>query len=114
MAGAKYYIYRNLKTKGFSVRYKGRVIEHIISAVATGVTFVVNRAGRQKAIRTKQRNVHAFVACSKYTPVHSVNVSDLCVVSYNPFKADYFESNGTMVYEATQVVLHAGKCYILE
>lgn len=58
---AKFYIYRNLHVKGhFSIRYKGKVVDHCKSMYANNVQFKVNEKGHQKAIKEKVRNVHAF------------------------------------------------------
>lgn len=56
-------IYRNLNRKGqvYSVWQKGFVVAHMKEFVLRDVTFVVNKSGKERAIRTKTRNVHAFI-----------------------------------------------------
>jgi len=54
-------IYFNLHKRVFSVRHKGRVIEHVKSAIVRRPKFVVQAAGRAKVLREKKKNVHAFV-----------------------------------------------------
>ena len=63
---AKYYIYRNLRTGGFSVRHRGLVIDRLNTFVAEDVEFKVNEKGRQQVIKDHQKNVHAFVVADKY------------------------------------------------
>jgi hypothetical protein len=58
--------YYNLHKHVFSVRAlegpdKGRVIGHCNRVLLKGVSFVVQKAGREKVLRTGQKNVHAFV-----------------------------------------------------
>jgi hypothetical protein len=58
--------YYNLKTKTPSVRAlegndKGRVISHPTLVAIRDASFVVQEDGRQRVIREKQKNVHAFV-----------------------------------------------------
>jgi hypothetical protein len=47
---ARYYIYRNLHTNTWSVKHKGKVIDHPANIVAYGCYFVVHDAGRLKVI----------------------------------------------------------------
>lgn len=64
----KCFIYRNLNRKGhkYSFKalegpYKGRVVAHAEAFVAKDVEFRVSQAGWRRAIREKQRNVHAGI-----------------------------------------------------
>jgi hypothetical protein len=59
-------VYFNLRRRLFSVKAlegprKGRVIAHSEIVTLTGVTFKVSEAGRQRVLRERQKNVHAFV-----------------------------------------------------
>ena len=53
--------YWNLHKDVFSVRVKGRVVQHIRSAFVRNVTFAVQPAGRAKVLLEQRKNVHAFV-----------------------------------------------------
>ena len=89
---AKYYIYRNLHTGGFSIKYRGRVISRPMQFIATNVTFKVNESGRQRVIKEKQKNVHAY-ATTLSEPVilkYDIRVNSNNEVSYNPYKTNYF------------------------
>lgn len=113
MSAAKYYIYRNLHTGGFSVKYRGIVVERATDIVAENVTFKVNEIGRQRVIREKSKNVHAYVVCDKYKVVKS-NVDNLQVITYNPYKLDTFTCNKNPITSAKKTALSSGKCYLLE
>ena len=63
-------VYWNLRKNCYSVRdcSTGRVVEHTNSLWIRRPEFVVRRAGREKVLRDKQKNVHAFVrGCLLYT-----------------------------------------------
>ena len=54
-------VYYNLHKNVFSVRHKGRVIQHTKMAVIKDAEYVVRPAGRAKVLREGKKNVHAFV-----------------------------------------------------
>ena len=55
--------YRCLNRKGFvfSIRQEGRVVGHTNSIILKNCTLIVNKSGKRKCLKEKQRNVHAFV-----------------------------------------------------
>ncbi|MCK6512819.1 hypothetical protein L6R29_23065 [Myxococcota bacterium] len=69
--GAAYCLYRNLHTGGWSLRFKGKVIEHLSAdqaVIFNGVVFPrVEQAGKKRAMAENQRNVHAYL-CSHDPP----------------------------------------------
>jgi len=109
---AKYFIYRNLRTKGFSVRHHGRVIDRLDELTASNVTFKVNQAGRRTATREGVRNVHAFVVAEHYSPSQCTPPGVACV-RYNPFKQSTFEVDGEPIHSAALAYFHGGRCYVL-
>jgi len=111
---AKYYIYRNLHTGGFSVRYKGEVIDRPNVFGADGVTFKVNEGGRQRVIKEKKKNVHAFVVADKYSEFCHAPVDGTSLITYNPYVADYFTCEGNRIDSAKEVTFFHGKCYLIE
>lgn len=114
---AKYHIYRNLHTGGFSVKYKGKVIDRDNFFIAEGITFKVNKGGRQSVIRQQQKNVHAYVVCDKYMFAANKDleqVDRLPTITYNPYVADYFTCDNKKIENATAVLFCEGKCYLLE
>lgn len=62
---AAFCVYRNLHTGGWSVRYRGRVIEHLPSEKAVVFDSMVfsriEEAGKKRAMEEQQRNVHAYL-----------------------------------------------------
>jgi len=82
---AKYYIYRNLHTNTFSVRYKGLVIAHPYSFIAENVTFKVNEKGRQRVVKERRKNVHAFIVCDSWKDTSLFKVMIANKVEYNPY-----------------------------
>lgn len=112
---AKFYIYRNLRTKGFSVKKHGLVVDRSNSFEAEMVSFKVSEQGRQRVIKNKHKDVHAFVVTDKYiyTSMHQ-QVDKLLEITYNPYKGPYFMCNGSPITQANKVLFKDGKCYLLD
>ena len=82
-------IYKNLHNGLFSVKQGGLVVAHVASVTLTSVTLKVSEAGRQRVLRDKQKNVHAFVVGmikDINKPCDQVGAR----LSYNPYKAACF------------------------
>ena len=54
-------VYWNLHKEMFSVRHKGKVIAHVACINVKDAKFVVQKAGRERVLREKKKNVHAFI-----------------------------------------------------
>src|SRR5574343_1925883 len=80
--------YRNLHKKCYSVMYKGRVIKHLTNFCLKNAKFVVRESGRQRVIREKRKNVHAFVVGELVEDATGVTVGNR--ISYNPYEQNYF------------------------
>ena len=94
-------VYRNLHLDCWSVRdfdskspKYNRVIEHVTELCLEEVTFIVSQAGRERVLKEKRKNVHAFV---QGTPTLTLNLDSGSypemidkVVSYNPYKHGQF------------------------
>ena len=83
-------VYRNLHKNCWSVRDNktGRVIDHVDDIHLENTTLVVRPAGREKVLREKRKNVHAFI---KGTPSICSNGHYMCSyifdrVVYNPYR----------------------------
>ncbi|MBV9125686.1 MAG: hypothetical protein JO112_20240 [Planctomycetes bacterium] len=106
-------VYRNLRGrsigKRWSIMQDGLVVGHAGDVTIKEARFVVREAGRQRVIRDKRKNVHAFVA-GKLTPTWYGG--DFEGVSYDPYTRDCFFSlyDGRAVYTADFVSLGA-KCF---
>lgn len=93
-------VYRNLNRKGkiYSVRQNGLVVAHTTAICIRNAKFVVNQSGKARAIKTKQRNVHAFIrglfATSGCGTTAKANKLGL-LVKYDPFLDKGFYSHYT-------------------
>ncbi|MCB9639067.1 MAG: hypothetical protein H6727_09260 [Myxococcales bacterium] len=71
-SGAAYCIYRNLHTGGWSLKYKGKVLERLPAEEAIlfqGQVFPrVEESGRKRAITEGQRNVHSYLCTQDEKP----------------------------------------------
>ena len=108
-------IYRNLNKARkepakhvWSIRTKGRVVDHSTDVVLTDVTFKVSESTRQRIIKANKRNVCAFVrgTLAKRLPAHLFEACDHGAssvrVSFNPYKSGSF-----YVCETGQQITHA-------
>jgi hypothetical protein len=107
-----YKVYRNLHKNCFSVlKYnpekKGyRLHDHVHHAFLDNVEARVSEAGRQKVLREKQKNVHAFLLCDNYKKIESFyGHTYLNEVVYNPYKHDSFVVKSKPFKKANCVVL---------
>jgi len=92
-------VYFNLHKKLFSVRdcKTGRVVHHTQRIWIEDPEFVVRKAGRERVLREKKKNVHAFVRGTWFKVQSDFDVSRLIdhqacsdEVTYNPYKYDSF------------------------
>ena len=86
---AKYYTYRNLKTGGFSIKYKGKVVAHLDTFTVVNPLFKVNKGGKARCIKDKQRNVHAYIV-TETTPDEGVTQGLNNQITYNSYHDDFF------------------------
>jgi len=116
MNSAKYYIYRNLHTGGFSVRYRGRVIDRLSIFTAQNVTFKVNESGRQRVVKDGRKNVHAFVVADRYKGLinKGCELDNLTKITYNPYIDTQFKYRTSEIHSAEEVVFKDGKCFLVK
>ena len=108
---AKYYIYRNLHTNNFSVRYRNKVIDHIDEALLFDCTFKVSEKGRQRVLKNKRKNVHATIACKGYRPTVKKEVYQEEEIHYNPYPQEAFVCSGEPIQAQDYVYLTGNKAY---
>ena len=105
-------VYFNRHKSTFSIRHKGKVIEHTDTVVIKNPRFVVNESGRNRVLREKKKNVHAFVRGEYYTKEHKLNVLDgkkyWKGIYYNPYK------HGSFVYLETDKPIKKSKWAFLD
>ena len=122
-------VYRNLHQKCYSVQFKvananeGKAARWIVGrhdhrVVLDNATFKVSEAGRQRVVREKKKNVHAFVTGSfQGYPFFEEDLAHFygySLVTYNPYKAGFFfeKTTGREVLGAERVwLLEDGRCW---
>jgi hypothetical protein len=118
-------IYYNITKHVLSVRQKGLVIKHTPAAEIFDAQFVVQPAGREKVLREKRKNVHAFIRgtagrLSKTLLTGWAEDDKLTGkwrrVTYNPYKYKSFieVESGFPIYKAKHVVISGRKIYVLK
>jgi hypothetical protein len=112
------YVYKNLHKDCWSIKQHGLVKAHIPKDHALGLWychFHVDIKGREKVLREKRKNVHAFVKgylqdaenVSRNPQVITKEVE----VTYNPYKYETFvdKKDESFVYYADEVLLTHNK-----
>ena len=87
------YVYRNLHKKGYSIKQSGIVVAHADRLCIRSCEFIVSEPGRQRVLKEKQKNVHAFIKGFYTTSGMGTcaDRNDLPVsITYNPYKNDSF------------------------
>lgn len=110
-AKIKTYVYRNLRKQQLSLKQRNRVIGHADAVILTDVEFRVRESGRQRCLRDKQKNVHAFaVGTMEATIPDDIQAFNRGArVSYNPYRSAHFfdVATGTPVYHSKRVLVTA-------
>lgn len=97
----KFRVYRNLHTGGWSVQHKGRVVMHVDpqdTLILKDPRPEILQGGANRAMREKQRNVHAFLSTTSLPVVLEGNqgVGGEAVTYYPPHISDlgwHYKSN---------------------
>jgi hypothetical protein len=116
LVGLKVDVYFNLHKKVWSVKSRdrrynyGRVIAHMSEVSVDNATFVVSQAGRERVLREKRKNVHAYVrgTLNRFRDLRMVGNGECSDLYYNPYKVDSFVDHETMepVTSADKVALY--------
>jgi hypothetical protein len=101
-------VYWNLHKNCWSLREKatGRIVKHMANVVLRNCRFVVQEGGRQRVLRERRKNVHAFVEGVLSRPVPQDR--PWVAVKYNPYRYTSFVVPGrtpTPVSTADRVAL---------
>ena len=112
------YVYKNLHKDCWSVKQHGLVKAHISKDEEVGLWdcyFHVDIKGREKVLKEKRKNVHAFVK-GYLQDAEKVSTNPLVMtkeveVTYNPYKYETFvdKSDESFVYYADEVKLTHNK-----
>ena len=95
-------IYRNLNKGGLSVQTKQgkswKVTDYVLHVVLTNCIFKVREGGRQKVLKDKQKNVHAYVEGDLLSTEEKTFLNTMAPEPYyNPYKQNCFTINGKPV-----------------
>jgi hypothetical protein len=93
-------VYFNLHKHVWSVRKKGRVVDHKETVLLQSCRFVVQPAGHAKVLREKRKNVHAFARGLRreflaWSTWERLARYEQVECTYNPFKAPFFYEKST-------------------
>lgn len=111
------FVYRNLTRSGvvYSVAQAGEVVAHAQRLVLQDCKFEVRQAGRERYLRTQQRNVHAGVRGYLAEDRLSIPWSLATEVSYSPGATKFFSgADGQPVSRARLVLFDATGVRALE
>lgn len=102
-------IYRCLTRSGYvySVWQKGKVVGHTSGVVLKDVTFKISKSGKQRAIDTGIRNVHARI--SGYIDCTLKDTEPVGKLKYYPFCKDNFMCNGNEINTCEVVTIMEGE-----
>ncbi len=104
-------VYYNLHKKCLSIRHKGKVIEHAQEVTLTDARFHVQQAGRERVLKQKRKNVHAYVSGKLkesfwFTQAPKYIWTAKQRVTYNPYKYKNFVDKKTLKSVASAEVVH--------
>lgn len=126
-------VYWNLHKGCFSYRPIGGKVNHALTVVLKDVTFAVQPAGRERVLREKKKNVHAFVRGTLiaatdmlgYVEMHPgfqnrdvIRLIDDCLddgvcVRYNPYESDSFQTlGGLRVSQGHYAYMHEKRIFV--
>lgn len=111
--GTKVKVYFNLHTHLFSVKdYEtGLVLAHGNGILLENVQFKVSEAGRQRVLREKKKNVHAYVIGTFVGAVALQPEGSWVTPYYNPYKVKSFMVAGKEIRQANYAWLSDKKVY---
>ena len=99
-------VYRNLHKHCYSIIQKGVVVGHCETVMMCHAEFRVRQSGREKVIKDKRKNVHAYIRgfIALVAPISASSFSTQC--KYNPYTHKYFEVNHKPIQKAGLVLLN--------
>lgn len=108
--GEKVKVYYNLNKKTFSVTHKNKVVLYADYIKMKDVKFHVREGGRQKVLKDKRKNVHAFIIGEledycKFPCNKIPNPKGSEVITYDPYEHKSFvhKKDNTPIYNANEV-----------
>lgn len=80
-------VYRNLHKKCYSIRQNRLVVAYADELILAGATLKVSEKGRQRVLKEKRKNVHAYVEGYIMPTIREYTFNKLY---YNPYHTDSF------------------------
>lgn len=113
--GTRVEVYKNLNKGCWSIRSasgetRGRVLAHADRVVLKDAKFVIQQAGKRRAIRERRRNVHAFV---RGYITHKRPPGERRPVRYHPYDLDSFVCGEDEVRDARFVVFEHPRAWAI-
>ena len=114
---AKFYLYRNLHTGGYSVKQRGIVCDRGRMFVMRDVEFKVSQPGSERVKKEQQRNVHAYMVAEQYEKKTGMSYQPSAMqrVTYDPYKHDTFvnaETGKPILHADYAIATMDGKVYV--
>lgn len=108
-------VYFNFHKKMISVQAKvngsWKVVKYVEDILLKNVKFKVSEAGRQRVIKNKRKNVHAYVYGEVIESLpHPMNLI-FNSVNYNPYKMERFQVQNQYVDRADFVMINGCRVY---
>jgi hypothetical protein len=110
--GEKVRVYYNLHKKKFSVKSGKHVVAYLGTIDLIDVKFIVNEKGRQRVLKSGQKNVHAFV--EGFYNIDNNNGTINGSIFYNPYTTSNFLYDNTAIHQAKKVRLKNKRVYLVE
>ena len=104
--------YRCLNRKGytFSLRQNGKVVAHTNRIILKDCELIVNKAGKERYIKTNSRNVHAFIR-GYLGEIKDIKDSFSYILRYDPYSEIGFNVQGTEITECDVAYIQENKIY---
>lgn len=98
-------VYRNLHNGKWSIRDKKSklIVGHADIITVHDATFKVSKAGREKVLREKKKNVHAIVEGTLIAEGKDEAYGFTRPVRYNPYKYETFMCDGKSIQTTKEV-----------
>lgn len=113
-------IYRNLNKGNFSIQSylkdkKGyRVTDRANTIIMENCTFKIYNSGRQRVIKEKRKNVHAYIEAVSYNHLKGdLDVNNFREIYYNPYTCSSFiyKDTGEYLKKVSKILAYKNKLY---
>lgn len=107
-------IYFNLRKKKLSVQTKingvWKVTSHLNKIYLVDVRFRVSEVGRQRVLKNKRKNVHAYI-CGTVTDFLP-DYGDFYSARYNPYELEKFQCQNKNIDKADYAILNGRQLFV--